>query len=75
VEAGLGSAFRSPGQVSLALGDGQTDRLSQTWIGIEEVFHCSVANLEDFCLFHRNNIRGTGLARKKGHLAKETSFR
>src|SRR5437762_8126249 len=75
VKAGLGSAFRSSGKVSLPLGDGQTDRLSQTWISIEEVLHCGVANFKDFRLFHRDDVRGARLAGKEGHLAKEISFR
>jgi hypothetical protein len=75
MEAGLGSAFRSSGKVSLALGDGQTDRLGQTGIGVEEVLHCGVANLKDFGLFHCHHIRRARLTGKEGHLAEETSFR
>ena len=64
-------AFR---QGSLPFSDGPADRFSQARIGLEEVFHGSVADLEYLGLFQGDDVGGAGFTRKEGHLAKEVSF-
>ena len=62
------------GQVSLAFGDGPTDRLGKAGVGVEEMLHSGVADLQHFGFFQRDDVCGSRFSGKERHLTEEVTF-
>jgi len=52
----------------------KAERLDQIRVCVEDPFHRTVADFEDFSLFESNHVRCPRLACKESHLTEEVTF-